>query len=261
MLRKNIVLILLFAGLLMTSCDRLIPIPAGYLDTRNFNVGTFNAIEAHNAIDVVYCDVDQIVVTTDANALDKIIVKLDGQTLVLRYPPRWRSLGETRVLVPRQNFLHDVELSGASSFISDSCLVADEFDLELSGASTFSAPLSARKLDMDLSGASTVNSALSVSDELDVHASGASNLNLFGQAPRLDVELSGASSISTTKSNGSYNFASNHVEGGISGASMMRFHCDGSIRCSLSGGSEIFYTGTATTMGSNCSGGSNINHE
>ena len=113
---------------------------------------------------------------------------------------------------------------------------------------------------MDLSGASKIEGQISATD-LDLELSGASEATLEGEVDNLEVILSGASDIIKKVVGSRYALVCDRCEGEISGASDAYIHCDGSIKVSLSGGSELHYTGNAATTGSECSGGSVISHD
>ena len=98
-------------------------------------------------------------------------------------------------------------------------------------------------------------------DELDLELSGASDATLEGQVVTLEINLTGASNIIEQVVGKRYALICDRCEGGMSGASNAYIHCDGSIKVSLSGGSELHYTGNASTSGSDCTGGSNIVHD
>ena len=97
--------------------------------------------------------------------------------------------------------------------------------------------------------------------ELDIKLSGASDATLEGQVAELEIDLTGASNIIEKVVENRYALFCDRCEGTLSGASDAYIHCDGSIKVSLTGGSELHYTGNASTSGCNCSGGSIIVHD
>ena len=149
----------------------------------------------------------------------------------------------------------DMELSGASNFYCDTD--ADEVDISISGASNFFGDIWADQIDMDLSGGSNINGNVAAND-LDLELSGASNAKLLGQVGMLKVDLTGASNIVKQIVENRYGLVCDQCEGSITGASNAYIHCDGNIRVSLSGASDLHYTGDANTTGSTTSGASNI---
>ena len=113
---------------------------------------------------------------------------------------------------------------------------------------------------MDLSGASKIEGQVTATD-LDLELSGGSDAILEGEVNKLEVNLSGASNIVEKVVGSRYALVCDRCEGEISGGSDAYIHCDGTIKVSLSGGSELHYTGNAATTGSDCSGGSEISHD
>ena len=111
-----------------------------------------------------------------------------------------------------------------------------------------------------MSGASNIKGNVDA-DDLDLELSGASDALIEGLVGTLKINLSGASDIKKTINGHRYGFACDHCEGSMAGASNAYIHCDGTIRVSLSGDSDLHYTGNAATTGSTTSGGSEIYHD
>ena len=82
-----------------------------------------------------------------------------------------------------------------------------------------------------------------------------------GEVGQLILDLSGASDLESPVVNKRYGLVCNSCEGFLSGASDAYLHCDGTISLSLSGSSDLYYTGDATTNACSTSGGSKIKHE
>ena len=217
---------------------------AGYNESKTFTMKDFNKIEAHDNIHVFFCDsIDQIIATADANALPHLKVEKQDQTLEFSYPNDIIVDFSTEILVPFQNGLNKVKLSGSSSFDSSKAIETDN-------------------LEMDLSGASSVTGEFTISEgKLDIDASGASTLALKGLARHVNVGFSGTSKITASKADDGYAFACGELNGDISGGSSIQIHCNTKIDCNLSGKSIIRYTGNADTGHCSCSGGSNVVHE
>ena len=145
------------------------------------------------------------------------------------------------MLLPSQKALQDLAISGASQVTIERTIDASEIDIDLSGASVLSADIAAQEADINLSGSSVAN--------------------LQGSITRLEVGISGASQLVSEKSDDQYLLRANDIKGTLSGSSHLYVHSDGTIRCNVSGASVIFYTGTATTADSDCTGASTIVHE
>ncbi len=240
---------------------------AGEPITKDFNVpGAYTELEVHNAFDVTVSDaVDVITITAGENVMPNVVVEVVENTLKIRLKPMASVYGgELKATIPYNANLTSVDLSGASEFRSEYGLEGQKVDVELSGASNFISGASnffgdiwADQIDMDLSGGSNINGNVAA-DDLDLELSGASNVKLLGQVGMLKVDLTGASNIVKQIVENRYGLVCDQCEGSITGASNAYIHCDGNIRVSLSGASDLHYTGDANTTGSTTSGASNI---
>lgn len=114
------------------------------------------------------------------------------------------------------NNLNGLSVSGACSVTTDSYR-ADEFELDLSGASKVTLLLTARTLNADLAGASEAT--------------------VTGNSPRLDLDLSGASRFS----GGNLRVSRATVD--LAGASQADLRVDGEIKGDASGASSLRYRG------------------
>ncbi|MGX8708204.1 MAG: GIN domain-containing protein, partial [Bacteroidales bacterium] len=132
-----------------------------------------------------------------------------------------------------------VSLSGASDCDCD--IRAEEIEINGSGASDFEGRVTAACLKLDLSGDS--------------------DAEIEGEVGKLLLDLSGASDIESPVVNRRYGLVCNSCEGSLSGSSDAYLHCDGIISVSLSGSSDLHYTGDATTSDCSTSGGSSIQHD
>lgn len=231
--------------------------------TQNFSIdGAYTELEIQSAFDVTVSNtVDQVVITAGENIMPKVIVEVTDNTLKLRLKRLTVAHNDIKVLLPYNPNLKSVDLSGASEFRSAFPIVANEVDIEISGASDFYGDIEASEVDMNISGASSINGAVVVATELDIELSGASKATLEGQVGILDMNLSGSSDIKEKIVGNRYALACGSCEGSISGSSDAYIHCDGTIRVSVSGASDLHYTGNANTTGSSTSGSSNIVHE
>ena len=255
---------------------------AGDPVTQDFSIeGSYTELQVESGFVVTVSDVaTAITVTAGENVMPKVLVEKVGNKLRIHLKPMTNIYGsEMKVTLPYNADLTSVDLSGAAEFHSEHGLAGEKVDVEMSGASTFDCNISADELeidmsgasdlfggiyadeiDMDLSGASTIKGEVTATD-LDLELSGASEATLEGEVDKLEVNLSGASDIIKKVVGSRYALVCDRCEGEISGASEAYIHCDGSIKVSLSGGSELHYTGNAATTGSDCSGGSVISHD
>lgn len=260
------------------SCQKF----AGDPVTQDFNIeGSYTELQVESGFVVTVSDVaTAITVTAGENVMPKVLVEKVGDKLRIHLKPMTNIYGsELKVTLPYNADLTHVDLSGAAEFHSEYGLDGEKVDVEMSGASTFDCNVSADeleidlsgasdfygavyadKIDMELSGASTIQGQITATD-LDLELSGASDATLEGEVVNLELNMSGASNIIKKVVGSRYALVCDRCEGEISGGSDAYIHCDGSIKVSLSGGSELHYTGNAATTGSDCSGGSVISHD
>ena len=277
-MRKQLFILSTLVLFVLGSCQKF----AGDPVTKDFNIeGSYTELQVENGFEVTVSDMaTAITITAGENVMPKVVVEKVGDKLRIHLKPTASSYGsEMKVILPYNADLTSVDLSGASEFHSEHGLAGEKIDVELSGASAFDCNVSADELeidlsgasdfyggifadeiDMDLSGASKIEGQISATD-LDLELSGASEATLEGEVDKLEVNLSGASDIIKKVVGSRYALVCDRCEGEISGASDAYIHCDGSIKVSLSGGSELHYTGNAATTGSECSGGSVISHD
>ena len=242
--------------------------------------GTYSELEVSNAFDVSVSDaVDVITVTAGENVMPKVVVEVVDNTLKIYCKPMSIQAGEMTVVLPYNANLTSVDLSGASEFHSEYALAghkvevelsgaskfycdidADEVDIDLSGASNFYGDIDADEIDMDLSGSSDIEGNVLATD-LDLNLAGASDAKLIGQVSKLNVELTGGSNIVKQVVENKYGLVCDNCEGSMSGACNAYIHCDGNIRVTLSGASDLHFTGNAFTGDCTTSGASNIIHD
>ena len=88
------------------------------------------------------------------------------------------------------------------------------------------------------------------------------DLNISREMLQKSKDLQNIASNIEKKVTGSrYSLACGSCSGTLSGSSEAFLHCDGTIQVSLSGASDLHYTGNASTAGSSTSGSSNIVHD
>jgi len=144
--------------------------------------------------------------------------------------------------------------SGASSVkVSDPLKARNNFDLEVSGASTvkFDGGVTAGKIDMQIDGASNFRSSVTA-DDVKVNLSGASQADVSGKSGGLNIEASGASGF-----NG-YGLETENCTAEASGASTVRITVNKKLDAQASGASGIDYKGDAVITNLNVSGASNV---
>ena len=212
--------------------------------TRSFNIeNTYTKLSVANAFEVTVSDTaQQVYVTTDENVMPKVVVEKIGNKLSIYLKPMTTNFGmDLKVILPYNELMKDIELSGASEFRSDFGLSGEALEIKMSGASELDCNIETTNLELDMSGASEAT--------------------LTGQAANLDLELSGASRVKKTVNGAQYAFACDYCEGEMSGASRAYIHCNSTIDIDLSGASDLHYTGMPFTGDCTISGGSQLIHD
>lgn len=277
-MRKSLFTISSLVLFALCSCQKY----AGEPVTQDFNIeGAYTELQVENGFDVTVSDeATTITIIAGENVMPKVVVEKDGNKLRIHLKPLSSSYGsEMKVILPYNADLTSVDLSGGSEFHSEFALdgqkievdlsggsefycglYADEVELDLSGGSELFGDVEADEIDMELSGASKIEGYVAAT-EFDIELSGGSDATLEGQVATLEINLSGGSNIMKKVVGSRYALVCDRCEGEMSGGSDAYIHCDGSIKASLSGGSELHYTGNAATTGCNCTGGSNIVHD
>lgn len=199
-------------------------IPSKNIVAKSLTVNNFNELKVSNSIAVKFVQATgkpQVTVKAPDNLIDRVIVKTEGDKLVVRLQKstsisnKWgNSRGiQVTITAPAPS---EIDMSGATSFSSDA-LNVNKLEVDLSGASTFNVgTLTTSKCGFDVSGASTVkvdnatvpNADFDISGastvkvqnfkgtNTSVDVSGASNVTLTGTTSMLDVEVSGTSKAS-----------------------------------------------------------------
>ncbi|MGN1239374.1 MAG: GIN domain-containing protein, partial [Paludibacteraceae bacterium] len=238
-------ILLIAAGLCGCSLYRMNNIILSGIETeKHYAVSEFTELDVRSAIEVVVCDsTKDICVITDENLLPYLLISQKGKRLSIGYANGtcWTGSTVNRVLVPSQAALDEIAVSGASSVVVEQPLRATDVEIDLSGASMLAATVYA--------------------EEVSVNVSGSSKADLQGTVRELSVGISGASQVLAEKQDGQFMLRADDVRGHLSGSSSMLVHSDGTIRCSVSGASTIYFTGNADTSDTDCSGASNIVRE
>lgn len=224
-------------------------VPAGY-----------RTLDVSNCIAVIWTTGGSASVTADTVVLPYITIEEVGSALKVYIKDSYRfrkGTGTVTVCLPANPEVSCIKLSGASSFLSENPLYADSFSLDVSGASSFKADISAEnEISIDMSGASKVASTVN-SAKLIVDASGASSAMLSGETVYMAVEASGATNVSSRSSR----VSAKEVRCSVSGASDLYVNCLSRISGSASGASNLHYGDAGAVSTVSASGASSVSAE
>ena len=198
--------------------------------------GSFNSIHVSHAIKLIITQGDQETMAVSASE-EKF--KEDLKTEVVNNTLRIYSKGNDwhgkdrkyKVYVSFKT-LSRLEVSGASDAAAIGLLKLNDFNLNLSGASTIKADLEVSKLAIDMSGASRAS--------------------LSGTAQSLNLDCSGAADLNA------YNLKVSAASATVSGASDVNINVEKEINVSASGASHVTYKGNPSVTNVKSSGASGI---
>ena len=239
---------------------------AGYTESKTIPVSMdFTGVEVEDAIEVIFSDtMNEAYIEADANVLPYVEIYEDYRgILTIGYSAGLKMNGNgyfrTIVEIPYKSNICHLSASGASIISSGRPFIADEFYLNASGASAiYGKEVTADNITMELSGAGRVEFDLTETGVLDICASGASSLSTGGCIDTCNMQLDGGSAMDGRALYGISGLYIDKCYGSLSGGSTAWFSTDnGTISCSLTGGSHIYYAGNAYDS-STVSGGSSV---
>lgn len=189
---------------------------SGNTVTLQVDASDFDGLNVGNAFEVNITQGDdyKVMVTVDDNLQQYLQAGKQGRTLNIQMEPGYTYAGATLQAEVTMPSLAKLGLSGASRGNVSGFNAGDDFDVEVSGASTLRGEMTTADVTMNVSGASRAELTGSGRD-LRLEASGAShvtlgdftvrnaNVNVSGASSavvnvsgRLDAEATGASSVS-----------------------------------------------------------------
>ena len=202
--------------------------------TRNYPInGYFTGLEVSDAFQVTVSDqATNVVVTVGDLAHERVKVEVKNGKLHIGFKPNTMYNGVATAVIP-SSILYELDLSGASSFTGN--LEGSDVDIDLSGASNYKGIVSADKVDFDLSGSSNFTGTVDAY-KIFVDLSGASNITADGTCHTfMEIGLSGASQLKAA------DLYAPSVHGSMSGSSFADVTCCSSLNVSLSGASTLIY--------------------
>ncbi len=206
--------------------------------TRNYPINSgFTGLEVSDAFQVTVSDqVSDVVVTVGDLAHNKVVVEVKNYKLHIGFKSNIKYNGVATAVIPA-TILYELNLSGASSFTGN--LEGYLVDIDLSGASIYKGNVSADRVDFDFSGTSTYTGTVDAY-KVFVNLSGASDITAEGTCHTfMEIGLSGASQLKAA------NLETPAVHGNMSGGSYAEVTCCSSLNVELSGGSTLIYETTS----------------
>ncbi|HEX2683169.1 MAG TPA: head GIN domain-containing protein [Ferruginibacter sp.] len=202
--------------------------------------GSFNVIQVSSGIDLYLSQSDNVAIAVSAaNEQYKEGIKtvIENGMLKIFYKGDKSWKRKDRKLRAYVSFkeLKKIDASGACDVVVTGSLVADELELDMSGACDFTGMVKTKTLSLNLSGAS------------DVKISGTANM--------VDIVCSGASDVK------GYDLVTDNCNAHVSGASDINVTVNTQLNASASGASNIFFKGTGLIKEISSSGSSKISRK
>ena len=213
---------------------------SGIKETKGYAVKPdYASLDISNAMEVSFSETaDSVYVTADESVID--YVRVERNRNELSQFRNW-NYGDVTVVLPYSTSLERVDVSGASSLTSGRVFEAEQFAVDVTGASDFDAAVHADKVSVSGSGASSISCEVEASS-LDIDLSGASDARLSGRAGTCSLTVSGASSLKGMSDSW---IVTDNTSCDISGASSARIICNKSLSGEVSGASTLIYSGDA----------------
>ena len=193
----------------------------GVEETRSYSLSPFSSVAVSDGISFIVSDTaTTVTVTADRGVFSELRVLVKAGTLHV-FRAKW--------LMPTMNYKATIVIP-----------LNNLEEVELSGGSDFYAevPYQVETFSLDMSGGSVCRIPVTCSTAI--------------------INLSGGSKVQTADTG--EGLVCNRLEGNLSGGSILTCTCDETIKCKLSGGSILNYSGSADTSPSSLSGGSKIVH-
>jgi hypothetical protein len=267
----------LVISVLILSCDCTFNIPT---HGSGISCSIVSAQRDFSGVDVTHgckatitrSDTFSVVVHIDDNLREYVQVERSDKDLRIKLAPRHSCRSYDFSVIITMPDVAKLSASGASSInlAAFDSYVAHGLSIILSGASSLSGTLKYDDLEVSLSGVSRAK-INGVFRDVVMHASGASLLTGMMTCRDVGLTLSGASNAEiagscrnvTLAASGGANallkeFTCGNVSANLSGGSRTDVNASGKISGSLSSGSHLYYTGSATLGSISTSGGSDI---
>lgn len=232
---KRLLIIFSFALAAFASCNFDRVKGNGNMVSKSYRESGFRDIDASSSLNVHLKQGSNYAVNIEAeeNLIDLLKVRAEGDKLVIGFK-KGTNVSPTRkiqVYITAPEF-HEIEGSGACTFMSDGTLKGNELSLDLSGACK-------TKLEVDVL-------------KLDVDASGASDIMLSGKA--VDFSLDGSGSTSAR----CFDLLTQNADIGISGAGDADISVSAALKVDISGAGHVAYKGNPSSVTQDISGAGSL---
>jgi Putative auto-transporter adhesin, head GIN domain len=168
----------------------------GTFKTQSRPAGTFSNVDVRSNIDlyIKQDSVRSIRIEADENLLEYIIIKTEGDKLIIEPEDGYKLSGSKKIRVYVSSpVFKKLEASGACDIYGENMITsADAVDIDLSGSSDVKLEVKSPKVEAELSGAGSIELKGETKD-LFVHGSGSTDIKCFEMiAENVKVEISGS---------------------------------------------------------------------
>ncbi|MFC1987374.1 GIN domain-containing protein [Chloroflexota bacterium] len=261
-MRKTITPIILLATLITVLLPGCEAGSLGKIVSEEKDFTNFTSVDIEGAFEVKITQAASFktTVSADENFFDYIAVSKTDDTLRIYLNPHHTftdfTLGaktmKAEITMPN---LRGLRLSGATKATITGFKSPDDFNLEVSGASTLEMSGSeVGDAKFEISGASKVTGDIKAEDTV-LEISGASKAELKGSAYDIVLNVSGASNANLT------DFILNDANVKLSGASQATLHIKGRLDCVVNAASSLYFLGNPTMGNVQVTGASTIKHK
>lgn len=181
----------------------------------------FNAIKSTGAYDIEINEGEadgKISLIGDSSIIDKIIVEVNEQTLIIKQKPGfYTSHGDAVKISLNANKLKGLALTGSGSILTKGVQSSDEMNIVLDGSGNISTQISTEKANIQLNGSG--------------------DISLNGQVNDLVVNLSGSGDINA------FGLIANHTNAGLTGSGNLEVYARNSLIAGVTGSGQLLYKG------------------
>ena len=256
---KKAIIPLLIVVVLLSGCAE---IGAGNVVTEEKGFSDFKYVEVTGTfeVEIVQSDTFNTTIEADETMFDYVSVTKERDTLKISLSPRhtftdFTLQAKTLKATVTMPSIYGLELSGASKGAARGFKSLDNFNLDVSGASSLDMDdIKVGDLSMEVSGASRVSGNMTAAD-IKLELSGASKVELAGLADDIMLKISGASTADLA------DFLLDNASAKLSGASEVTLNVKGKLDASVSDASRLYFLGNPTMGNISVTGASTIKHK
>jgi hypothetical protein len=240
-MKRNIVLSAMFltlTGLLFTGCYKGWHRVEGNYDvtTETRQMPDFHRVFNEGEFDVyiIQDGLDEVVIEAESNLVPFIRTRIEGSSLVIDTKDNLQNHYAMKVYV-HCGTLTEIRLSG-SGLIHYEDMIADDFEIGLSGSGYIELSGTADDVECDISGSGDVDMGITC-NTIDAAISGSGRMELYGTAETGEFRISGSGDIRA------YDLPLQELDAIISGSGNMYVTVEDYLNVNISGSGNVYYMG------------------